>query len=271
MLKAIVDDLKDVDDKYHDLYEERGGKFHLKRIEGLVTQADVDRLQTSLNNERSDHTKLKDRIKFLKNMNLDEVEEQLKEYPVLKAKAGEEGDLEERAEKLAEARIKQATAPLERKIGELEESNAGLAQQNESLVQRDRKRKIGDSVRKAATDLKMLPSAIEDALVLGDIHLNVDDNGNIITNENSPTEGVDPKTWLTDMQKVRPHWWPESEGGGAGGGGGRRGFANNPYSHDNWNRTEQAKIEKEDMDHARSMAKAAGTEVGGLRPEPKDK
>ena len=42
-LQIIVETLDDVDEKYHDLYTEKDGKFHLTGVDGMKTQADIDR------------------------------------------------------------------------------------------------------------------------------------------------------------------------------------------------------------------------------------
>ena len=41
-LKAVVDNLDGVDEKYHDLYEEKDGKFVLLPIEGMKSQKEFD-------------------------------------------------------------------------------------------------------------------------------------------------------------------------------------------------------------------------------------
>ena len=84
------------------------------------------------------------------------------------------------------------------------------------------------------------------------------------------SQGLGPKDWLADIQKTRPHWWPESEGGGAGGNrSGTGSFANNPFSLEHWNLTEQGKITVSDHARAEQLAKAAGTTIGGGKPAPK--
>ena len=78
--------------------------------------------------------------------------------------------------------------------------------------------------------------------------------------------GLKVDGWLREMQKMRPHWWPETEGSGAGGGGPLGNGAANPFSAKNWNLTEQGKIYRENPVLADQLAKSAGTKVGGPKP-----
>ena len=51
-LKAVVDGLNDIEEPFRPLYQERNGKFELNGVEGMRTQADVDRLLKKADEER---------------------------------------------------------------------------------------------------------------------------------------------------------------------------------------------------------------------------
>lgn len=267
-LKAVVASLDEVDEKYHDLYTERNGQFELTGVEGMKTQADVDRLQKAVEKEREAHKSTKEKYSFLNDYDLDEAKERLENYDELEAKTGEID--EEKVNKLVEARVKREIAPLERENKQLKIQNEELGGKVQSFEKKDNERSITDNIRDAAQKLKIRDTAVDDAITLG---LNVferDEDGNVVTKDGiGVTPGVQPEVWLEEMQERRPHWWPENQGAGARGNrtGGGGGF--NPFTAENWNLSEQGKLVRSNPEKANQMAKAAGTSVGGPKPEKK--
>jgi hypothetical protein len=132
----------------------------------------------------------------------------------------------------------------------------------DSLVSRDRQRTIQDHIRKAALANNVRDTAIEDAILLGEMAFTVDESGAPITKEGA----LSPSDWLAKVLPTRPHWCQESKGVGARGGSSSS-FTSNPFSADGWNMTEQGKMVVADRAKAEQMAKAAGTTVGGPRPK----
>ena len=263
-LKVVVDTLDNVDEKFHELYTERDGKFHLTGVEGLKTQEDINRLQTSLNKERADHKALKDRVKLLGDRKIEDVITELDRIPELEAASKDGKNVDE----LVEAKIKTRLSPIERERDKLKEE---LAQKEATIADysaKDRTRKIHDSVREAISKQQGFQStAIEDALFMAERVFEIDEQGNVIAKENvGVTPGVNPLVWLQEIQTTRPHWWGPSMGGGAAGGKGGSGTAN-PWSAANWNLTEQGRILRENRSQAEQMAKSAGTTIGGPKPE----
>lgn len=267
-LKAVVESLDGVDSRYHDLYIERDGKWHLDTIEGLATQADLDRLSRAASQERDAHRATKDELNRFKGLGeFETLQTTMDRIPELEA-AAEAGSNPEKVDQLVEAKIAGRLAPIERerdtaltRVGELESEVTGYKEA-------DTRRQIHDAVRVAATESKMLPSAVEDALMHAERVFEINADGAVVTKDNvGVTPGIAAPVWLTELQDKRAHWWPGSSGGGAdpGNGGGGRGGPN-PFSHKDWNLTEQSKLVKEDRVKAEQMAKSAGTTIGGPRP-----
>lgn len=269
-LKIVHDTVDEIDEAYRPLYTERDGKFHLTGVEGYKTQADIDRLQGALTKERNDHKAVKDRYGVLGELDPTDILAKLDKYPELEAAA--EGKLDEtKINELAESRVRTKLAPVERERDQLKtklEATEGRVGELESVI---RSRDIKDNVMSAALKGKVVETALDDVLMLADRVFEVGEDGSVTTKDNvGVTPGLTPDAWLTEMQPKRPHWWPPSEGGGAQGGkGGGGGFANNPWSHEHWNMTEQGRIINQDRSKADQMAKAAGTSIGGVKPAPK--
>lgn len=278
-LQAIHDNIDDIPEVYRDLYTEKAGKFELTGISGVKTQADFDRVYSSLTKEKNDHAAAKQALEPWSALgDLEELQTKLDRIPELEAAA--EGKLDDAAideivNRRLEGTLKSREAPLQRQISQLTKDNTTLAEENAAFKAADVKRSIHDSVRKELTDQKVIPEAHEDALFLAERVFEVrEDDGAIVTRDGvGVTPGVEAGVWLQDMQEKRPHWWPASQGGGAQGGGragaGMQG-ASNPWSSEGWNVTKQMEVARtKGRDYASQMAVAAGTTLTGGRPKNK--
>lgn len=267
-IKAIIDSLDEVDEKYRDLYVEKNGKFEAQ-IDGARSQADIDRLSSALKKERDDHKATREKYSFLSDLEPAKVQEMLDKYPELEAAATGKID-EVKLNQLLEGRLNSHTAPLKRELDKLRKESQDKDGLIDGYKTRDKQRAISDAVRQAAAKLKVQESAIEDAILLGDRHFEMSEDGTIVTRDGvGVTPGVSAEVWLTDMQSKRPHWWGPSVGGGAGGQRGSLGGGSNPWSAESWNMTQQGQILRENRSKAEQLAKAAGTTIGGPKPASK--
>ena len=272
VLKAVYDSQDDIPEQFRELFTERDGKWELTEVTGIKTQADVDRLQTSLTKERTDHKATKEKLAPLVELDPEQIAKDTDELAEARIRL-ENGDGEvdeEKIEALVTARVATKVAPLERDITKLTEDNAVLTEANTDYANKETNRTISDAVRSAAAENKVIGTAMDDVLMLGERVFEVQEDGTVLTKDNvGTTPGVNPETWLAEMQEKRPHWWPASTGGGANGGGNAGGgFSDNPFSRDSWNMTKQGAAVKADPDKAGRMAAAAGTTVGGPMPLP---
>lgn len=270
-LQAVYEDPTQIPEQFTELYTEKGGKYELTGIAGVKTAADVDRLSQALANERNEHKKAKAHAGQWGELDHTEVLANLSELDELRAKveAGAANQFdEEKFGKAVDARVATLTNPLKRDLEKFTSSNAELQARVEAYEMADRTRSIHDSVRKAATDSKVIPSAVDDVLMLAERMFEITDDGMVVAKDAvGVTPGIDPATWMAEMQEKRPHWWPTSVGGGANGSGNSSGgFAKNPWSAENWNMTEQGQVYRADPAKADRMAKAAGSKIGGQKP-----
>lgn len=269
----------EVSEPFRELYTERNGQMELTGIAGIKTQADVDKLQKSLTDERADHKKTKDRLRpitidghSIVEMSDDQLKaatEALDGLDELRTKAESAGKLnEDQISQIVEQRIKSRLAPIEREKAKLDEQLKTTAEKVATYEQKERQRVIYDAVREAAGVAKLRTTAIDDALVLAERMFDVSEDGRVVTKEGvGVTPGVEPDVWFTEMQPKREHWWPESQGGGAKGGKGNGGGAGNPWATGNWNLTAQGQyIQQHGIEKAQQMAQLAGTTLGGAQP-----
>lgn len=268
-LKAVVEDINTVDEHLRDNYIQRDGKYELAvevGVEGIKSYIDFAKLNEALRKERNDHTTAKATLSKLGNRPIEEILADLDSIPELKAKQGQVD--ETKLEEIVSTRLKTQLAPLQREKQTLEQTVQELTGQVQTYVKKENDRLISDEIRKACTAAKMLPEAVEDALIYGSLLFEVTD-GRIAVKEGAGfTPGLDAKNWLMDMQEKRPHWWGETTAGGARGGQGGS-HASNPWSAEGWNMTEQGRLYVKDKAKAEQLAKQAGTTIGGPRPAKK--
>lgn len=265
-LKLLYDTQEDIPEAHRDLFSEKDGKFVLTGIDGLKTQADVDKVSEALRKERGDHATTKAELAKFNGLDPDEVHTKLDRIPELEAAA--EGNLSKaKIDELVEARLAATKAPLERQIATLNTELATAIGERDGLKSEQRAANIRQKLTDAAVKAKVVETALDDIVLYGERVFDQDDAGNITVKDGvGLTPGLDPSAWLSDMQEKRPHWWPPSEGGGAGGGGGGGGGVDNPWSAKSWNMTRQSQLYREDPARAEQLAKLAGTTIGGARP-----
>lgn len=265
-LKALVDSLDGIDSHFHELYTERNGKFELTGVEGFKTQADVDRINAALTKERNDHKDTKNKFAPFANFDPEDVRSKLDRFEELELAAAGKLD-ENKINSIVEARLKQKVAPVERERDlyrtQLTEKDTLLGQFQSERLQRT----IFDKVRDAATSAKVLPEAMEDALMLAERVFEVSEDGRVVTKDNvGVTPGIEASVWFTELQTKKPHWWGPSVGGGGRGSNTPGGGNTNPFTSEHWNLTEQGKLVTTNRARAEQLAKSAGTSIGGPRP-----
>lgn len=262
----------DVPEAHKELYTETDGKWNLTGVTGMKTQVDVDRLTTSLEKERGVSRGLKAKMATWGDLDQEKVLADLDELKEarIRLEAGEGKIDEEKIETLVTARVATQVSPIQRKLDAAEKL---VGEQGEAIIGfegANTVRTITDAVRKAGGGAKIIDSAMDDALMLGERVFEISEDGAVVTRDKmGVTPGIDPSTWFSEMQEKRSHWWPKSTGGGAGGSDGGTGFANNPFSLDHWNLTEQGRALMADRGKAERMAKSAGTTIGGGKPAKK--
>jgi hypothetical protein len=266
-IAASVDSLDGVPEALHAFYVEKDGKFQLQ-VTGLPPSGDVARLSEALRKERADHGALKDRVKLLGDRRIEDVVTELDRIPELELAA--EGKMDDdKINQIVETRIKTRLGPVERERDQLRGQLTEKDKKIEGFEAKERTRTIHDKVRAAGVKAKLLPEAIDDALLLADRVMEVEEGTDrVVTRDNvGVTPGIEPEAWFTDIQKTRPHWWGPSAGGGAGGQRGPGGDTTaNPFTHDNWNLTKQGELIQQDRAKAEQLARLAGTTIGGPQP-----
>lgn len=266
--------IDEIPEQYRELYTERDGKFQLTGIAGIKTQSDIDRLNGALEKERNDHKEARDKLSSWTTLGDDpsEISGRLDRITELEVAAeGNKDGMDEKLEKLTEARVASRLAPFERENKTLKEKIQGILEENESLKNQKIRRTIHDEVRAAGNKSKINSDAEPDVLLLSDAVFSVTETGEVLTKENDygVAPGLSPDLFFQEMRDKRTHWWPPNVGGGSPGSGrsGGGGFSKNPFSKDHWNLTEQGRVVKEHGEEkARAMAKAVGVELGQSRP-----
>jgi hypothetical protein len=270
MLKAVIDKLEDVAEPLRQFYTERNGKFELK-VEGMKTEADVARVQTALDKERTDHTKTKadakaakDKLVEFADLDPHEVTEKLAKLATLEAAGGgtpDQAKIDALVNQRVEAGIRTKVAPLERELKTTKEALTVAESKVGEFTTKDTNRTIDDAVRDAAVAAKVAPSALNDFVALARTNFTVAEDGKVVTKD-----GLDAKTFVSDQKQTRAHFWTPATGAGANGNNGGVDGGVNPFKRETWNMTEQGKLVTTDRAAAERLAVAAGTTIGGGMP-----
>lgn len=268
VLKAVLAKLDEVDEKYRDLYTEKDGKFEFTGVEGIKTQADVDRQTTANRKERESHDVTKAELTALKkksqdwgDLDVDDVTSKLEKLSQIEA-AGTNPDgtrIAQMVQDGVDKALKRETQKLTRQLEATSEQVRTLTTERDGLSTRITQREMDDHLRSAALAAKVIDTAVPDLLIIsrGEFKL--------VDGKPQTEDGRTPDQWLEDRKKVSPFYWPMAEGAGARGGeGGSAG--NNPWSHDKWNQTEQGKLYTQNPTKAIELAKSAGAYVEPLHP-----
>lgn len=270
-LNAIYDTKEEIPERFQELYTERDGKWELTGITGIKTQADIDRLTTSIEKERDKTKAVREKLEAFGELDPVQVTKDMDELKEARVRLEQgEGQIDdEKVERLVEARVATQTAPIKRELDQSQTDGADLQAKVEMYQKRETTRTVTDSVRDAAVDIKIISTAMDDVLMLGERVFEVTEDGSVLTRDMvGCTPGIAPDIWLAEMMEKRPHWWPASAGSGAAGSGNGQAFGNNPFSNAHWSMTLQGNAYRENSQRAEQMAKAAGTTIGGPRPIP---
>ena len=268
-LKSVYENQEDIPEGYEELYSEKNGKYEFSGVEGLHTQESIDRLTGSLEAERKDHKETKAKLKVWTDLGVeaDKAKEDLARIPDLEAATKEtfdEATFNERVDRRVNDVIASKTTPLETQIRTLTSERDAALDDAERLRNEGRSRMIREEVMRVATAAKIVPEAHEDAGMLGERYLEVrESDGAIVTRDgiSGISPGIPVVDWFQTMLNQRPFWNAPSTGAGATGSGGKGFQGENPWSKENWNLTEQARLRVNDPKKARAAAVAAGVDV----------
>lgn len=135
---------------------------------------------------------------------------------------------EGKIDEVVERRVTAMKTDLETRLAAATDKLAGLEETNGSLSGKVKRLIVDGMVRQAGSELKMVPSAFDDAIARAGNVFELDENDNPVARDGSGTLliGKDGKTpittveWLESMKPAAPHWFPAPSGAGAGGGSG---------------------------------------------------
>jgi len=270
-LKAILENLDELPDSIdpRDLFVEKDGKFELA-IEGVKTQADVDRLTKALSKERLDHRGTKDKVKGYGDLTPESIQELQDELEELRAsgegkgKGGRPSD--EQVQKLVQLALEKERRPLDKKIKDLETQVTTLTGENVVLVGEKKKRVLVDAIREVTAGDKGVPIRVE---ALGDVEMlaervfTFDESDKPVTKEGVGFEpGLSPRELLVQIQVAgtKPHWFKDTEGAGATGGkgaGAGKYTGVNPFDKATFNLSAGSKMFKENPALAKRLVATA--------------
>jgi len=205
-LKLVYGTQEEIPEEARGFYEEKEGAWHFNAIEDLKTQADIDRLQGALTNEREAHkatkTDLTNQLTEIKKTVTD-LEGKVKPQD---PDPGNDPGIDPKKSK--DPNILALQNELQKQGAELQK----IREEKEALADQQRRSQILEAIHKEATG-KIRAEAISDL----DLHVgnfDLTDQGQIVHKES----GTSFNDWFSETLKAKPHWVPSNVPAGAKGG-----------------------------------------------------
>ena len=232
-IKSIYQDLEEIPEPFRELFTERGGQWELTGIEGIKTQADVDRVTEATRKLRAEVKDLKHKLDAFGSHDPEAIAKAFDELEDLRVSATADPAKAEAFEaaltERVQTRLKRELGPVQRDLDKLRKESAETAAERDALRTDIRRSRIHSAIRDAVGRAKGIrPNVVGDILLVSDSLFELADDGAIVTRDGAQgvTPGLSPDEWLKDQRRTRDFWWMESVGGGANGAGaGGRGSA----------------------------------------------
>lgn len=283
MLKLKYTKKGDIPAGFESLYTDKDGVWILTGVDGLKTQEDLQAVNDLLTQERGITKGLKETVSALGDVDATKVgdlmgligelgddfdaqkyRDTVTEVTDLRKQISGGGDADGVIRQLREenSELKRVSGQTQRELSTVKRKSEEFQGVSEGLQKRIDSSTIREAVIAAATELKVEPSAFEDAVLLGQSVFELDANSKVVAREGldgGVITGTTPTDWLREIQPKRQHWWPNSTGAGGSGSGSGNGFSGkNPWKKDTLNLTEQGQLVLSSPDLAKSLAKEAG-------------
>jgi hypothetical protein len=250
MSYGSLDDIPEMSVK--ELFTENEGKMVFTGIEGIKTGDDVSKLEEALRKERNDHSGTKGKLKVFEGYDIDSIKNALSENEILKTQL-KEGQSTEELQNLVKTRV-------DAQLKDITEENNLLKKENEAFKLKETNYNKSETLSKELSgkiDESFVPSVKK--LLFNELVLQAD--GSLMTDDNSEYgAGLTAESLVKKFVDSNPQFAPRNTGGGAKGGDTNGATSDNPWSKNNFNRTEQHKIMKNDPAKAKKLQELAKKE-----------
>lgn len=258
LLKQTYKEQSEIPQGFEALYTLKNDVYMLTGIDGLKTIDDVNKLQSSLNKERTDHKATKELLRtYTAFGDVDTLQKTFDELEELRILSSNDGDLEKIVAQKTDALVRVHAKQIANKESEISNLTKQLDDLKATVKQSEINRTLSDLALKSGIS----QAAIEDVVNLHGSKFEFDSNGDLVVNSDDPNyAGLDANSWFEQMKEVKSYWWPMSQGGGATGSNGST-VVNNPFAAKTLNITEQMNLIKNDPAKAKNLAKLEGIEL----------
>lgn len=207
-LKFMLDSLEGLDENVAALYSKHDdGKFYLE-VDGAVSKNRLDEF-------RNNNVELLKKLDDFKDIDPEKYTEMVQKMTEIEKKKTIPA---EQVDQMVAERVKEMQDETAASVKKYEEQIGTMSRQLEGLV-------IDSAVRKAATDGKVLASAVDDVLlraksvfkVVEGVAVPHDGDNNVIYGKDG-TNPMGISEWMGKLAKDASHLFEGSQGGGGGGG-----------------------------------------------------
>jgi hypothetical protein len=246
-LKAIVENIEDVPEAVRDYYKQSGDSYVLDVDDSIREHPQTKELKNALDGEREKRKKLVEERDKLKKI-ADNVPEDFdpEEYERLKANGEGGEDVQKKVEEARERERKR----WEKKLNDLQAERDDLASKYKGT-------RTQTELKDALNQVNVAPHLRRAAERLWSYEVQLDDDGNIVTQDGTPLPDA-VKEWAETDEGKYFVAAPANGGGGAPGGRANGQAKDNPFSKEGWNLTRQMELSRQDPEKAKRLKAEAG-------------
>lgn len=269
ILEIFYSNLENIPEKFRELFTEKDDKWVLTGVKGLKTSEDIERLQKANRNERESHDETKQKLNKLLEVVGDKTPEELQknldDFEDL-SKSGVQSDnsdakfTQEQIDEKINIALERKERETSRIIAKLETERDSFSEENTHLKKDIKESTIRDVITKVSSDAGLLSSAIGDVQDIALRICDIDEDGKVIVREGQgDISGMDISTVIKEeWVQSKSYFYEASKSGGGKSNMGDSGLANNPFSKESQNLTEQSKMVKENPEKAKRFIASAG-------------
>lgn len=250
MLPLLIQDLTEVDEAYHGLYE-KSNEGYMLQLDDATYKKKLDEFRTNnrtLFNKSKNVEELQERLAQFEGVDPEKLPEALKALEAMR-KLEEEGLIKDgRLDEVIDRRLDAAQRAFDRQLEQLQSQIGDRDQKIQHLTGLLTSEKVDNSAVAAVNSIASIAEgARSDVLGRARGVWSLDDDGNMVAiADGAPLYGADGKAltigeWAASLVEEAPHLFMPAKGGGGGRGGDERPSAGRPGQVDRTNPIEMGR------------------------------
>lgn len=215
--------------------DENGGADNSDEIKSLIEKAVAEATKGLINNRdqlKDEKTKLQSKLDEMSSQ-WEGLDPKQVQSLMSRMQNDEETKLiaEGKIDEVLSRRTEALQGDYQKRIDAADQIRADLESKLSGMQGEVKKLVLDSTIRRSASDIGIIPTAIDDALYRAKDIFSIGENNSVVAKDadGSVKLGKDgksplnPAEWIESMKEQAPHWFMQNQGGGANGGSGKGG------------------------------------------------